>query len=296
MKLKLPGQLWNFKQDDKGDEVGHASEYSDKNEVYVDRLHQENLGVYQTRQEHKWDNWIIYCGDEGDGKSTKAKQDCYIMAHNCGGIFDNNKIAWDAETFGKLIDESKPGDSVLYDEAITGLSSKRAMSQVNHVLKIKATMCRKKRLFIAICIPSLFDVEKSIAIRRSLGMVKVYADKARRGYFVYYNKTQKRMLYIKGKQFEDMNAVKGGPASRFLNWSMLNETEYEEMKDKAQLKINTETEVVNKYKEQRNALINIMIKEFNCTQVKVSQLLNLYTKYSMQPRTLSDVYKEFKMP
>lgn len=277
MKIELPGKIWEFKEDSRGNEIGNFGEFKEKNEVYIDRLHNEHLKIYAQRQKNKWDNWVIYSGYEGDGKSTLAKQDCYIMANLCKGNFTHNQVAFEPMRFSKLLDESNIGDSVLYDEGITGMSSQRTMSNVNHILKVKSTMCRKKRLFVAICIPSLFDLAKQIAIRRTIGMCKIYAEKTIRGQFVYYNRSQKRILYIKGKKFEDMNATKGGPASRFLRWSFIDEYKYEQEKDKAQEILFKEEQPINKFKIQRDALIKMITDEAQWPYKRVCERLEELT-------------------
>ncbi len=294
MKIKLPGQLWNFKDDKDGNEAGYFSDYKEDNEVYMDGIHYNDLkNVYTRRQKSKWDNWILYVGDEGDGKSMMAKEDCYVMAHLCGGKFGLEQIAWTPKQFGKLIDESPIGYSVLYDEGITGLDTQRTMSAVNHVLRVKSTMCRKKRLFVAICIPSLFDIQKGIAIRRSFGMVKIYTNETKRGLFTYYNRTNKRRLYIKGKQYEDMEAYKGGPPSRFLKWSFIDEKEYEKKKDEAHNEIYQETEVFNKYKEQRNVFVYILHQK-GMSHRRISERMKELTTQTLTTNAIQDITSEYK--
>lgn len=295
MKIKLPGKIWKFKDDARGNEAGEFGEYKEDNDVYIDGLHYSNMkNVFTRRQRSKWDNWIIYAGDEGDGKSLIAKQDCYIMAHLCGGKFDVTQTAWQANKFAKLIDDSSAGDSVLYDEAITGLDTQRTMSEVNHILRIKSTTCRKKRLFVAICIPSLFDLQKSIAVRRSFGMVKVYTNEVKRGYFTYYNRSSKRKLYIQGKRFEDMDAWRGGPPSRFLRWSFVDEVEYEKMKDSEHTEIYKETAQFNKYKDQRNAFINMLYHKYNIKQINIAKDMKEFTNHNLSHDSIQVITSEYK--
>lgn len=295
MKIKLPGRLWNFKDDNQGNEIGEFSEYKKDNEVYIDGLHYNILkDVYTRRQKSKWDNWVLYVGDEGDGKSMIGKQDCYVMANLCGGEFSVDQIAWQPKQFGRLIDESPPGYSVLYDEGITGLDTQRTMSEVNHILRVKSTMCRKKRLFVAICVPSLFDIQKGIAIRRSFGMIKIYTNETKRGFFTYYNRLNKRKLYIRGKKYEDMEAHRGGPPSRFLKWSFIDEKEYEIKKDEAHKEIYKEKDFFNKYKEQRNALINMVHYEFNINQTKIAEGMSKFTDHNISRTQINDITSKYK--
>ncbi len=295
MKIQLPGRMWNFKEDSNGNEIGHFGEYQNNNEIYIDQLHYNNMrNVFAKRQKSKWDNWILYCGDEGDGKSMMAKQDCYVMSQLCGGKFTIDQIAWQPKQFGELIDNSPFGYSILYDEGITGLDTQRTMSEVNHILRIKSTMCRKKRLFVAICIPSLFDIQKGIAVRRSFGMVKIYTDEVKRGYFTYYNRYNKRKLYIKGKQFEDMDAQRGGPPSKFLKWSFIDEGEYEKRKDKAHAEVYQETDNFNKYKEQRNVLIHILYNEKGVNNRKISEKMKELTSHSLSTQAITEISAKYK--
>ncbi|KKK79773.1 hypothetical protein LCGC14_2830130 [marine sediment metagenome] len=293
MKIQLPGRLWNFRDDKDGNEIGEFFDYKEDNEVYVDGIHYSDMkNVYARRQKNKWDNWILYCGDEGDGKSMMAKEDCYIMAHLCDGKFGIDQISWQPKQFGKLIDISPPGYSVLYDEGITGLDTQRTMSEVNHILRVKSTMCRKKRLFVAICIPSLFDIQKGIAIRRSFGMVKIYTNETKRGMFTYYNRLNKRTLYIKGKRYEDMNAHKGGPPSRFLKWSFIDEKEYEIRKEKAHQDVYQETDKFNKYKEQRNVVIHILHKK-GMTHRRISERMKELTSKALSTASIQEISAKY---
>ncbi|MEI6850286.1 MAG: hypothetical protein WCK29_04580, partial [archaeon] len=95
-----------------------------------------------------------------------------------------------------------PDKSVLIvDEASTVFSSKDGMTDATKkLLKIMDVVGQKNLIFI-LCLPCIFDLTKTIAVRRSLFLCHVYPDKQyNRGQYAYWGEKTKKELYIYGKK------------------------------------------------------------------------------------------------
>lgn len=265
-------------------------------EYYMHKTKVEIYTNFYKRQKKNWDNWLIYSGDEGDGKSTIAKQDLAYMASLNGRKFTVDDISFTPEQFSKSIDNAKDRESKLFDEAITGLASARTMSEVNHILRVKAAMCRKKKLTVGIIIPSFFDLDKNIAIHRSRALIHVYTRELRRGFYNYYTKDKKRLLYIAGKKFYNMAAIKPEFRGDYGKWTTVNEDEYEDKKDKAtedqQVK---EGIMAGKTRMHRDAAM-YMLNTKGITQLKIAEGLTELTNLEIKRTTVESAIKKFKKP
>lgn len=239
-------------------------------EQELDRPLIEILEMYKARIRKNWDAFVAISGEEGDGKSTFAKQLCCYMTN---GKFDVSHIAWTPEQFEEKVLAAKPESAVLYDEAISGLDSLSTMSTVNRKLRKMAAQCRKRRLFICILLPSFFDLDKNMAIHRTRGLFKIYAPKLKRGYYAYYNKDKKKKLYILGKKYYDEQAVPPFFTGRFTGWTMIDEEEYEKQKDEALIKqIEENEEKTSKQMLQRNVMFKAL-HDLGWTQTKIANYL-----------------------
>src|SRR3989304_1484455 len=85
-----------------------------------------------------------------------------------------------------------------YDEAYRGLSSRAAMSQINKLIVSVMMEMRQKNLVAIIVLPTFFMLDRYVAIFRSKGLFHVYQNKGKRGYWLFYNENEKKLLYILG--------------------------------------------------------------------------------------------------
>ena len=177
-----------------------------------------------------WDWVTLIDGVEGGGKSVIAQQ----CAYEVDNTIDLDRITFTPEEFKKAILNAKQYESVIYDEAYTGLSSRATMSDINKTLVSMLAEIRQKNLFVFIVMPTFFDLDRYAAIWRSRGLIHVYTDKGYgRGYFGYYNKDRKKNLYILGKKFYDYKKPKPNFRGRFVNQYVVDEQEYRLKKLKA---------------------------------------------------------------
>lgn len=93
--------------------------------------------------------------------------------------------------------------------------------------------CGQKNLFLVLILPDFFELPKSFALTRTNALVNVkFKGKFERGYFDFFNKKKKKMLYIKGKRYQNYQAVKPNFKGRFPNLYTVDEKEYRKKKIK----------------------------------------------------------------
>ena len=151
--------------------------------VFMDDVLKQNLDNFLIRGVKKGHDGIgLITGLEGTGKSTFVR----LVATYC----DFNKqlslerIVFTGRDLMTAIDNARPGQALIFDEAIMDMSSQDFATDVQKILIKKFTLIRKKRLFIFIVIPSLFMLRKYFAIFRTRFMINCYCpDGITRGYF-----------------------------------------------------------------------------------------------------------------
>lgn len=106
--------------------------------------------------------------------------------------------------------------------------SRNAMSKWNKFIVEKMAEIRQKNLFVFIVMPTFFDLDRTIALWRTRGLIHVYTkgESWERGYFVFYNRDLKTKLYIEGKKTYQYKGSKFNYRGRFLNYYPLDEDEY----------------------------------------------------------------------
>jgi len=171
-------------------------------------------------------------GSEGVGKSWLAMQ----IGRYVDYTLDLDRIVFDAESFRNAILKAKKGQCIIYDEAITGFSSRSSLSGINRALVSLAMQMRQKNLFIIIVLPTIFLLDKYIALFRAKVLIHVYENKGIRGYFRVYPSKLKKLLIMKGvKTFS--YKVRTGFKGRFYGIFALGdekiEKKYREKKEKA---------------------------------------------------------------
>lgn len=133
----------------------------------------------------------IVDGGTGSGKSCMAQQ----LAARIDPTFSIDRACFDADEFKTAIINAKPKQAVIFDEALNGLNIRRTMSSINVTMTSLMTEIRQKNLIILMCLPSIYDMDKSAAIHRSQFLIHVYLKNGKRGYFRFYGKKAKARLF-----------------------------------------------------------------------------------------------------
>lgn len=191
----------------------------------------------------KFDGVILVTGMEGAGKTTFAS----AIARFCDPTFpgepvtttgwrSTDRIVFTIDQIMEAIDDAKPGQAILIDEAALSMISQDAGTEIQRVLIKKFITIRKKQLFIFIVIPSIFLLRKYFAIFRTRALIHTYCpDGLSRGYYKFYSYATKRKLYIYGVKEFNQQATAADFSGKFINTEnyFYDPKEYEKKKDRA---------------------------------------------------------------
>lgn len=224
-----------------------------KNEYYMDGYLKENLDIAKKVIKKDWDMVFCYDGYEGSGKSIKAQQDAFY----CDPTLKVERLAFTPFQFRKAIMNAKQYQSVIYDEAYTGLSSRATMSMINRALVSMLAEIRQKNLFVFVVMPCFFDLDKYVALWRSRALVHVYTGKNfERGFFAFYNIDRKKDLYINGKKYYSYFKPKPNFVGRFVNHYTVEKKEYLDLKKKSLLEREKRVEEAEIKRQVQEATFN----------------------------------------
>lgn len=203
-----------------------------KDGLYLDEFLKRKLDIVTKLIRKDWDCVIIIDGPERSGKSTLGITIGTYLSN--GEIKPENFAAGLNDAIPKI--KSLPEKSVLLvDEGSLIFNSKDAMTtHQKQLMKILDVVGQKSLIFIII-LPSFFDLNKSIAVRRSKFLLHVYTDKSyERGKFSYYNEKKKKMLYEMGKKnFNSYTRPKPSFRGSFTNFKPEWYDEYLKIKKKS---------------------------------------------------------------
>lgn len=236
---------------------------------------------------HKDRDWVgVTDGDEGSGKSVLAMQICKEL----DPTFNVDRIVYNADDFTDKIKKAKKGQAILMDEGYAAANARASLSEVNRALVALATEMRQKNLFVMICIPSFFDLDKYFAIHRSRALFHVYFNsKGDRGQFVVYPKTAKKLLFLNGKRnYSYAKPRSPYPAMRFLNHYVIDEEVYRERKSLAFHK-RTASNRAKMWLQQRDSFIKELYYRFQLTQEEISKLPVKYKVKGLSQQAIAKV-------
>lgn len=231
---------------------------------------------------------MIIDGYEGSGKSTAAQQ--------WGKYVDNSldlpRICMTADEFKQAIIDSKQKQCVIYDEAVTGMSSSDSVTRIGKLLKSMMMQMRQKNLFVIVIMPSIFELSKYAVLSRSRAFFHIYESKGKMGYFVGYNKKDTKMLYLKGKKTYTYK-VRSRFIGRFYGKYVVDEELYRKKKEDALFLIDVDENKAkdNIYREQRDYLLCYLKKELNMGSPTLEKVLK-NCKYSIGHTNIAKILKE----
>jgi hypothetical protein len=260
---------------------------SAEGKFYMSAILKRELAKIRHLVLHKDRDWVgVVDGDEGSGKSVLAMQICKELDPN----FNANNIVYNAEDFIAIIKKAHKGQAILLDEGYASINARASLSEVNRALVGLATEMRQKNLFVVICIPSFFDLDKYFAIHRSRALFHVYFNiNGDRGQFIVYPKTAKKLLYLYGKKnYSYAEPHSPWPAMRFLNYYVVDELEYRKRKASAFQK-RTASHRARQWADQRDSFILEMHLSYNVTQEAISKVPVKYGVKGLSQQHISRV-------
>lgn len=266
----------------------------------------------ETKEEHEYflDHKLIYFGNKAKKRVEKTKdKDLVVLVdgqEGCGkSVFTMQlakyidptlslkKICFSAEEFKNAIINSKKGECIIYDEAVTGLTGAESLTKVGRLLKSMMMQMRQKNLVVFIVIPSFFELNKYSVLSRAKFLFHVYENKGVRGFWSGYNSNKLRNLYIKGKRTNSY-FVKTMFKGLFRGKYVVNEEEYRKKKEISLFEADStqESHLIERYKRQRDCLAYLFhryIKSFD----KIEDFLQVF-EFPLTKSTLCDTNTIFK--
>ena len=230
---------------------------------------------------------MVIDGQEGSGKSTLATQVCHFI----DPTFKEERMCLTPEELISKINSCEKGQAVVFDEAFTGLSSRRAMTQINNVLVEMMMEMRKKNLFVVMCIPSVFYLEKYVALHRARSLLHTYQSKGRRGQYMAYNQNKLKLLYLVGKQKMSYAFPRVAIKERFPSIAPINWEHYEERKILA-LKKKEKGTLAQKQSFQRDLCL-LWLKKHGYSPSKMATVLN-HNGATLNERSIRDIFIKLK--
>ena len=183
----------------------------DHSNFYIDKYLLKKLKNLKMIQKKKWDGVMIIDGKERSGKSILGMLCGWYLSDCTLGIKNFARGLSDA---AKKIAELPEGSVLIMDEGSTVFSSKDSTTSAQKKLVKLMDVVGQRNLIFIICLPCIFDLNKTIAVRRSLFLCHVYPDQNyNRGRYAYWGEKSKKALYKYGKLHFDSYAF---PNAEFI--------------------------------------------------------------------------------
>lgn len=236
-----------------------------------------NLDIIKKYNKQDWDFKILISGDgmTRTGKSTIAAQ---IAQYLDSTFADDRKdrMIFDGEKLIEVAYEIGKGKAIVYDEAKAGLDNKKQMEQYTKRLLDFFSQCGALNHTVIIVLPEFFELPKSIALTQSTFLINCHTRNGfERGYFEFYNRKDKRYLYIKGTKYYDYTSQRPTFKGTFTKYLPFDRVAYERDKTEALNKIR-KRENVGKIKEEKEIhknRVKLLIKSLmNDHQVKPAMI------------------------
>jgi hypothetical protein len=241
-----------------------------------------------------WDFTLLICG-EGEvriGKSTLAQQIStywtwslmHILHIKLPHSVKENMCFVGSELIkkGNKLGQNHKYSALIFDEAGADLEGIKAMKQTTQAVRDYLRECGQYNMLNILVLPEFFDLPKGIAISRSIAMINVYwlpdeDGTFMRGFFKFYNKPDKKLLYLKGKKDLDYNAYQETFYGKFPRFYTFDEKEYKKekmqaLKNREQLNTKESRQIQVLY-----ACLKIMRDKFGYTLQQTADFINEHT-------------------
>lgn len=188
-------------------------------------------GFQDAVENHNTSVVIVIDGRSGMGKTTLGNQ----VGITVDKDFNLDHLYYTPEEFLSGLSQSKPGDCLMFDEAML-ISSRSALSSINRMIIQAMSMIRSKRIYVIFCVNSIFDLDKNLAISRADLLLHVYGESLiKRGDFcAFFRGIDKidriKQLYLLGKKYYDYSKPKANFIGNFPADFIVDEKEYERRK------------------------------------------------------------------
>ncbi len=265
----------------------------EQKQVWIAPIVREQLDIVKKRVLTKDMDWVsIIDGEEGVGKSVLAQQ----LASYLDPDFNEDKIVFNSDTFIKLIKnpKTKKGSAIIMDETFSAANNRSSLTEVNRAMIGIATEMRQRNLFVFMCIPSFFDLDRYFALWRCKALFHVYFGEKDIRRYVIFPKEHKKLLYLQGKRFYNYRKPHSPfPPFTFSNTYMVNEQEYRKRKEIAFTK-RTVSFRAQQWLKQRNAYAKFVIQSMGLNQEDVAKIPSNYGAPSLSRQSIGLIMKELE--
>jgi len=184
---------------------------------------------------------------------------------------------------------------IIYDEGRTGLDSARAMQAINKAMQDFFQECGQHGHIILIVLPDFFKLHEDYATVRSLFLVDVFADRQlRRGWFNFYNETQKEKLYVYGKKvlglYNRYSQASPSFYGRFTSFLPIDDKAYDLAKQKA-LRKKQFLRNERRFKNQRDGAIYLLKRETDMSCEEIATELSAVTQQQLSEDHIRNAIK-----
>lgn len=255
-----------------------------------------------------WDFTIIITGS-GEvrvGKSLLALQIMAYWTHQIEELY-GIKVPFEVKrnivfNWDKLIEMGHELASethycaLSYDEAGETMEGIKTATRELKAVKDYLRECGQYNFLNIMVLPEFFTLPKGIALTRSIFLIDVYyipneEGVFQRGFYRFYSRRNKKLLYLKGKKELNYNAHPYNFQGRFYKFYPINEQEYRDEKIKALR--NRTSNVKDIVMETRNCLFYLMNKKIHITQQEISDTIWKEARIRIPEQTISDAIKSF---
>jgi len=248
---------------------------------------------------------FIVDGKERTGKSVFAMQLAKYLDHS----FGMDRLCFKPLLFKKRVLEIGHKKAIIFDEGYRGLSSRKALSEINNILISLMMEMGQKNLIVIVVLPTFYMLDKYPALFRAKGLFHIFKSHNRKGYWRYYNEKKKALLYSNPlyKKLFKYN-IRTKFRGRFYNKYMVNEQEYRVLKGVELNETMPFKEQTHKWIIQRDKLVYAIYKNFiknvsevgiwckkNDIELNVKSIEHIITEYKANDKALSRV-QAFRPP
>jgi len=222
------------------------------------------------------DRVYIVDGRERSGKSVLTQTLAAVFLLHLNTRFDITNICMSPNEFRNKIMNASKNQIVIYDEAHRGMGSTTALSEINKILTDLMMEMGQKNLCVFIVLPCFFLLKKYVAVFRSQGLFHVYMKGSKRGYWVYFNEENKKVLYLRGRKELNYNCVRWPHfRGRFMENYLVDEKEYRKKKGKCFSKQTYSTREEG-YKKDRDACVKFLYDNLPFSIDQICTMLSYY--------------------
>lgn len=192
----------------------------------------KNLDLLKQQVANKYDGIFCISGNEGTGKTIYSHSIAYFLDQE----FNLQNIVFSGQELVDRIQKCKRGNCIVYDEAITSLSTSDAATEMQTTIIKLFTVIRSKGLYIILILPNVFMLRRYFFIFRTKFLLHTYSTNGiDRGYFKFYSYKRKKIMYLEGQKQWNMNVVTPNFKGRFTNTEgfFIDPVAYEEKKQNA---------------------------------------------------------------